>query len=134
MSPIVFHMSPLKHPAKGGDEDVQSDKWVSQMRRGMVDFCLLAALRQRDDYGYAIIERLGENPALIFTESTVYPALARMTREGLLRSYRHHDGPGPPRRYYALSEDGHAQLQAMSAYWSEFNVAIDALLSAERER
>ena len=111
---------------------MQPDAWVTQMRKGLVDLCLLAALREKDDYGYAIIERLGRNPALVFSESTVYPALGRMAREGLLRTYRGQDGGGPARRYYTLSEDGHARYVAMAAYWSELSGAIEAIVATER--
>ncbi len=107
---------------------MSADSWVSQMRRGMVDFCLLAVLREGEDYGYAIIERLNRAECLVFSESTVYPALGRMTREGLLVSYRAPSRDGPPRRYYALSPAGYERFAAMAAYWRELADAIDALV------
>lgn len=112
---------------------MQPDSWVSQMRKGLVEFCLLAALRQRDDYGYAIIERLNAERALVFSESTVYPALGRLTKEGLLRSYKGPATAGPPRRYYGLSDAGHARFLAMAAYWSDLRGAVDGLIESGAE-
>ncbi len=113
---------------------MSADSWVSQMRRGMVDFCLLAALRQREDYGYGIIERLNRSDALVFSESTIYPALGRMTKEGLLVSYRAPSADGPPRRYYALSPAGYDRFAAMAAYWRGLSEAIDALVDGGEGR
>jgi hypothetical protein len=59
--------------------------WETQLRRGMVDLAVLAALGEREDYGDGIVERLGKFEGLAFTESTVYPVLTRLEREGWLR-------------------------------------------------
>jgi len=106
---------------------MERDAWVSQMRKGLVDFCLLAALHRREDYAYALIQRLDAEQGLVFSESTVYPALGRLQKEGLIVSYKGPPGDGPPRRYYKLSAEGHARYDAMSAHWRELRVAVDDL-------
>ena len=56
--------------------------WVAQMRKGLVEFCVLAAVKDREAYGYEILQRLGRADALAISESAVYPILARLTAEG----------------------------------------------------
>ncbi len=106
-----------------------SDAWVSQMRKGFVELCILAVVKGGDDYGYAIMKTLSKVEALAFTESTVYPALARMTRDGLLLSRTAPSPDGPPRRYFSLSQAGHDRLAAMSAHWGALRDAVETLLA-----
>ncbi len=109
---------------------MERDAWISQMRKGLVDFCLLAALHRQDDYAYALIQRLGSEQGLVFSESTVYPALGRLQKEGLLVGYKRPSGDGPPRRYYTLSAEGRDRYVAMAAYWRDLREAVDALIAS----
>ncbi|MGH1351785.1 MAG: PadR family transcriptional regulator [Methyloligellaceae bacterium] len=106
-----------------------SDGWISQMRKGFVEFCILVAVRDGADYGYAIYKSLNETKVLTFTESTLYPALNRLTREGFLTSYKSSSSSGgPPRRHYVLSDDGKVRLGEIQAYWELLKKDIDELL------
>lgn len=105
------------------------DAWVSQMRKGFVELAILAAVRSGDDYGYAIMKRLRAIDALAVTESTLYPALSRMTEDGLLTAWRVASSDGPPRRYFALSQKGRDRLADMAAHWAALRSGVDLLLA-----
>ncbi len=108
-----------------------AEAWISQMRKGFVEFCVLAVVHGGADYGYLIYKKLNGTNALAFTESTVYPAINRLMREGLLSSFKSDTrSEGPPRRYYALTEEGKLRLAEMEIYWGALKHDMDALLAA----
>ena len=103
------------------------DDWRSQIKRGTLEFCVLRMIAQGERYGYELIARLEERPILAARESTIYPLLRRLLKEGLLRSVWRDSAEGlPPRKYYTITDEGQAYLAAMEAEW-------DQLLSAVRE-
>ena len=111
-----------------------AETWISQMRKGFVEFCVLAVVRSGADYGYLIYKRLNETNALAFTESTVYPAINRLMREGLLSSFKSETrSEGPPRRYYVLAEEGKLRLAEMEVYWGALKHDMNALLMAKEQ-
>jgi PadR family transcriptional regulator, regulatory protein PadR len=101
--------------------------WIAQMRKGLVELCVLAAVKDREAYGYEILQRLGRAEALSISESAVYPILARLTEEGALKVRSAASPAGPPRRYYRLTAIGHTRLAEMSVYWKDIVAAIEAL-------
>ncbi len=104
------------------------DDWRSQLRRGTLEFCILLMIEKRDCYGYDIISRLERRPILAAKESTIYPLLRRLLREGLLRSFWQESAEGlPPRKYYALTEEGRTSLNAMRREWSGLLEAIGGI-------
>lgn len=105
-----------------------AEAWVSQLRKGLVEICVLAVLSRAEAYGYAILKTLRSYELLALTESTLYPALARMTKEGLL-SVRSAPSPdGPPRRYYAVTAAGRARLSEMRVHWRTLQASVDQVL------
>ncbi len=111
-----------------------ADSWVSQMRKGFVEFGILSVVEAEPTYGYAILQRLRDTGALTFTESTLYPALSRLTRDGLVSSYKSPSPDGPPRRYYALTSAGRERLNEMRIYWIALKDALDGLRATKRGR
>jgi PadR family transcriptional regulator, regulatory protein PadR len=106
--------------------------WITQFRKGLVELCVLAALRDREAYGYAILERLGQLAGLELTESTVYPLLARLARDDLV-SVRTEPSPcGPPRRYYRLTPAGNRHLEDMVKHWRLIRESVNRLTEGER--
>jgi PadR family transcriptional regulator PadR len=99
------------------------------MRKGLVELCVLAALKDREAYGYEILQRLGQAETLSISESAVYPILARMTEEGAVKVRNAPSPAGPPRRYYRLTPAGQARLAEMSVYWKDIVKAVDALFN-----
>jgi PadR family transcriptional regulator, regulatory protein PadR len=106
--------------------------WVSQLRKGLVELCVLAVLREGEAYGYEILRRLAEAGPLAITESSVYPVLARLAREGLLAVRVAPSPEGPPRRYYRLTPEGRKHYAEMKSCWSELDSAVAQLLSGDR--
>ncbi len=97
--------------------------------KGHLDLLLLAAVQARPAHGYAVIEELRRLSGGTFDlpEGTVYPALHRLERAGLLSS-RWSDGTGRRRRVYNVTERGRAALQAQEQGWHRFSSAINAVL------
>src|ERR1700733_10384186 len=104
----------------GGDA-----KLLSQLRRGSIQYCVLALLRDEDRYGFELTRALAESDGLVTSEGTVYPLLARLRHEGLVDTSWQESTQGPPRRYYRLTPDGREALDAFVAQWRRFRDAID---------
>ena len=106
-------------------------EWITQLRKGFLELCLLNLLRHGESYGYEIVQRLKGIEALSVTESTVYPILTRLRKEGHLSVRSESSSGGPPRRYYSLTRMGRAFLTEMNAYWEELEEAIRHLKEGE---
>ena len=103
------------------DENVKA-----QMRKGILEYCILLLLERKDAYASDIITQLKENQ-LIVVEGTLYPLLTRQKNAGLL-SYRWEESTqGPPRKYYTITEIGKASLKEMDKSWTELVDTINAL-------
>jgi PadR family transcriptional regulator PadR len=107
------------------------DAWVTQLRRGLIELCVLAALGEREAYGYEIVERLSTIAGLQVTESTIYPLLARLARDRCLVTRTAASPHGPARRYYRLSEGGRRRLDAMTIHWQTIQRSVDQLVQGD---
>ena len=99
--------------------------------KGLVELCVLGALHHGEAYGYEILQRLAQADNLAITESTVYPILARLAKEGTLEVRVAPSPSGPPRRYYRLTEAGRKRLAEMRQYWRDLTAAVNGLLFGE---
>ncbi len=98
----------------------------SQMRKGVLEYCILSILNRKEAYASSIIEEL-KSANMIVVEGTLYPLLIRQKNQGLL-SYRWEESTqGPPRKYYVITDKGRAQLAEMDAAWNELVNSINAL-------
>ena len=98
----------------------------AQMRKGVLEFCILSILSRGDAYASDIIKKLKES-RLIVVEGTLYPLLSRQKNAGLL-SYRWEESPqGPPRKYYALTDEGNEFLKELNASWTELVEAVKTI-------
>ncbi len=96
----------------------------AQMRKGVLEYCILSILSRKDSYASDIINKLKE-AKLIVVEGTLYPLLTRQKNAGLL-SYRWEESTqGPPRKYYKLTSDGEGFLSEMDGSWTELVEAVD---------
>lgn len=87
-----------------------------QLRKGVMDYCVLAILANSDSYAPAIISEL-KKAEMIVVEGTLYPLLTRMKNAGYL-TYRWEESPqGPPRKYYTLTEEGRSYLASLDEAW-----------------
>jgi len=101
---------------------------LSQMRRGAIEFCVLALLRDDDRYGFDISRTLSGFEGLLTTEGTIYPLLARLRQEGYVETTWHESSQGPPRRYYRLTDAGRAALDGFVVQWQRFRDSVDKLI------
>jgi PadR family transcriptional regulator PadR len=106
----------------------------SQLRRGVLEYCVLAALRDGERYGYELVSQLGAADGLLTSEGTIYPLLGRLRKDGAVATTWRDSSAGPPRRYYSLTASGHETLNRFSAEWMRFRDAVDASLGTGEER
>ena len=103
-----------------------TDNVRSQMRKGVLEYCILSILSQKEAYASSLLDELKAANMLV-VEGTLYPLLIRQKNQGLL-SYRWEESPqGPPRKYYVITDKGRAQLSEMDAAWQEIVESIQAL-------
>ena len=101
-----------------GDNNIKA-----QMRKGILEYCILSILSREDSYAPKIIAELKASE-MIVVEGTLYPILTRQKNQGLL-SYRWEESPqGPPRKYYMLTDKGRAALAELDHSWEEFSEQI----------
>lgn len=97
------------------------DNWTVQVRKGMLETCILSALAQKERYGYELVKMLVETPGLSVTEGTLYPILARLRAQDLVTTRLVESAEGPARKYYALTAEGRKVLRLMGEYLNEMN-------------
>ena len=103
------------------------DGWITQLRKGVLEYCVLLTLRRGEGYGYEIVQALKRIEDLAVSESTVYPILGRLREEGFLKSRDVRSDAGPPRRYFSLTPPGRVRLAEMNAYWPMLTTALEQL-------
>ena len=110
---------------------MNDDNVKVQMRKGILEYCILAMLSREDSYAPKIIAELKE-AQMIVVEGTLYPILTRLKNAGLL-SYRWEESPqGPPRKYYILTEDGRKHLKLLDEAWDEMVAQIQAIRNCSK--
>jgi PadR family transcriptional regulator PadR len=102
---------------------------ITQLRRGVLEYCVLALLRDGERYAFELVRTLGEADGMVTSEGTLYPLLARLRREGLVETTWRESPSGPPRRYYTLTARGEDVLEAFTAEWERFSRSVDGLLA-----
>lgn len=102
------------------------DNNKSQMRKGMLEYCILLILHRQPSYANDIIARLKE-AKMIVMEGTLYPLLNRLKNGKLLKYEWQESTQGPPRKYYALTMDGEEALRQLNASWEELAYTVSVL-------
>ena len=97
-----------------------------QLKKGVLELCVLALLSRGDAYGYEIASRLAKG--IEMGEGTVYPLMRRMQADGLVDTYLKESTAGPPRKYYKLTAPGRESFAAQKSEWSTFSAAVTAIL------
>ena len=105
-----------------------ADKLMTQMRRGAIEYCVLALLRDRERYGFELTRALSDADGLVTSEGTVYPLLNRLRRDGLVDTFWQESTQGPPRRYYRLTKSGRLAVKAFREQWVVFRDTVDKLI------
>ncbi len=102
--------------------------WSSQLKRGVLELCILQLLREESSYGYEIVTTLDALGPLAAGENTVYPLLRRLKADGMLETFLRESPSGPPRQYYRLTPDGRKRLTALGKEWQAMASAVDQCL------
>lgn len=101
---------------------------LSQLRRGVLEHCVLSLLGDEELYGFDLVRRLSDVDGMVISEGTIYPLLSRLRREGWVTTTWAESGSGPPRRYYAVTPEGRRALHEFAAEWRRFRDAVDQLM------
>ncbi len=102
----------------------------AQMRKGVLEYCILSILKNGDAYTSEILSTL-KNAQMIVVEGTIYPLLTRLKNAGLL-SYRWEESTsGPPRKYYFLTENGLLFLRELDKTWNNLEIAVSQITSTK---
>ena len=97
-----------------------------QLKKGVLELCVLALLSSHDSYAYEIASRLAEG--IDMGEGTIYPLMRRMQSDGLVETYLVESPAGPPRKYYKLTEGGRTSLTSQTAAWKSFSGAVEKIV------
>jgi PadR family transcriptional regulator, regulatory protein PadR len=106
---------------------------VAQMRRGVLPYCVLAMLREKQRYGFELVQALSGIDGMVTGEGTIYPLLARLRRQGLVETSWQESASGPPRRYYDLAPAGREALADFTTSWRRLRDSVDDLLASSGE-
>lgn len=105
---------------------MNADNSKAQMRKGILEYCILLILSTKDAYTSEIITRL-KAAKMIVVEGTLYPILTRQKNQGLL-CYRWEESlQGPPRKYYSLTDEGREYLEQLDQAWHELVTQIELI-------
>ena len=102
---------------------------MTQLRRGTLEYCVLALLRESQQYAYELVRSLAAIDGMVTSEGTIYPLLSRLRSEHLVETFWRESEAGPPRRYYQLTQAGNDALAAFTGDWARFRDAVDSLLT-----
>lgn len=108
------------------------DNVKSQMRKGMLEYCVLLLLGEGEFYASDIIARLREANLLV-VEGTLYPLLTRLKKEGMVDYQWRESTQGPPRKYYSLSPEGINALCELDAAWNELATTVCCLKNTTKD-
>lgn len=103
----------------------------SALRRGVLEFCVLALLEKGEQYSLELVRRLGREQALTTSEGTLYPLLSRLRRAGLVNTTWQEAPAGPPRRYYSVTAKGRSALGHFRAEWATFRETVDHIVGTD---
>ncbi|MEQ6896706.1 PadR family transcriptional regulator [Microbacterium sp. KR10-403] len=107
--------------------DETAERIATNIRKGVLEYCVLALLADRDMYGLELANLLGERQ-LTASEGSLYPLLARMRESGSVDTRWESPGGGRPRRYYAITDRGRVQLETFTAVWRSIGPQVDELV------
>ena len=123
---LYFYLTLPMYKKLSSEKVMNIDNAKSQMRKGMLEYCILLLLHRESSYATDIIQRLKE-AKLIVVEGTLYPLLTRLKNDQLLSYEWRESTQGPPRKYYTLTPEGQNILQQLNEAWSELSHTVGVL-------
>ena len=106
---------------------MEAKNTISQMRRGILEFCIVSLLSKQEIYTAELIDRL-KAANLIVTDGTLYPLLNRLQKAKLLQYRWEESDSGPPRKYYSLTESGESYLGELNKAWQDITGSVENIL------
>lgn len=104
------------------------EKTNAQMRKGVIELCILSIISKKEVYASNILSSLKEAQLLV-VEGTIYPLLTRLKNDGLL-SYRWEESTsGPPRKYYNITDEGKEVLESLLVNWNKLSESVSKLIN-----
>lgn len=109
---------------------MKESEWTSELKKGIIPLCILAALSHERKYGFQIIKELRElsEGYLDLKEGTLYPALHRLEQKGYVKSDWVIQEQGIPRKYYSITEEGRKALQQLLAEWAKVIKSVERVV------
>jgi len=107
---------------------VKAENTKAQMRKGILEYCILEIISKKHSYAPDIIEEM-KKAQMIVVEGTLYPLLTRLKNAGLLNYRWEESQQGPPRKYYEMTEEGTAVLSELRNSWQEMVNSVDIIRS-----
>lgn len=104
-------------------------EWTSQLRRGVLELCVLRLLRDNSSYGYEIVTTMAAFGPLAAGENTIYPLLRRLKNDKHLETSAVESPAGPPRQYYRLTPRGRQRLESLESEWTDMARAVERCLN-----
>ena len=98
----------------------------SQMRKGILEYCILSVIDRKEAYTSDILDNL-KKADLLVVEGTLYPLLSRLKNNGILTYRWEESTAGPPRKYFCLTDEGKQLLSQLQTEWKAINQSIDKL-------
>ncbi|GGW60842.1 PadR family transcriptional regulator [Winogradskyella epiphytica] len=105
----------------------------AQMRKGVLEYCILSILKEEDAYVAEILSTLKDAKMLV-VEGTIYPLLTRLKNAGLLHYRWEESSSGPPRKYYGLTDTGKLFLNELNTTWSELQNAVNLVTQSKTSK
>lgn len=108
------------------NSNIENNK--AQMRKGVLELCIMSMLSQKDMYVSDILVEMKEAKLLV-VEGTLYPLLTRLKNEKIL-TYRWEESKmGPPRKYYKLTDEGFLFFEELKSTWCELNQSVNNIIN-----
>lgn len=101
----------------------------TQLKKGVLELCVLCMLSDRDCYGYELVSEISKNIAI--SDGTIYPLLRRLNSEGYFESYLLESQEGPPRKYYRLTQLGRNTKEELLTEWASFVKGVNNIIHEE---
>jgi PadR family transcriptional regulator PadR len=103
------------------------NNWQTQLRKGLLELVVLNMLKGEPCHGYEMVQKLKKLQGLKIREGNIYPILARLQTDGLIKSTEKSSPEGPPRKYFELTQSGKEYLEKMNSHWETVQQNIEQI-------
>ena len=101
-----------------------------QLKKGVLEMVVLSKINEKDTYGYDIYQEINKNMGI--SESTIYPILRKLTKEGLCKTYLRESSGGPPRKYFKITGVGVSKLEDLKFDWKKFERIVNIMIRGDK--